>query len=132
YNNTLGWLTDIVAYWSPYPNPSQPGSDVIELNTSWGSTAGVRAAGSGVTTARIAYYIGYSGVTLVNDTGPLRVSVSNVDSVVIRTSRGGFGTWVGNTIYDVYQTDTYWAAAYNATQGYLGDIVSNWASTDPR
>src|SRR2546428_12867507 len=72
-----------------------------------------------------------NGTQLKNATGPLRVFVDNVDSVVIRTDQGGTGTWVGDTRYDIGDTDTFYAAAYNATRGFLGDIIANWSSRAP-
>jgi len=129
YNTTSGWVRDVLASWYPYPNPTGQGSGVIELNASYGTTVGVRAIGYGVSFARATFYTpGTNRTYLTNDTGPLRVSVANVDSVVVRTDRGGLGTWVGPTTYEVGDRDTFWAAAYNATTGYLGDITSSWSS----
>ena len=57
--------------------------------------------------------------------------MDNVDSVVIRTDYDGGGSWVGPTAYRLYASDDFHAAAYNATQGYLGDIAANWTSSAP-
>ncbi len=130
YNDTLGWLADVDASWYPYPTPPGQAGTVIALNASYGSSVSVSTAGYGVAFVRASF--SHSGRTnlSVNYTGPLRVSVANVDSVVVRTDRGGLGTWVGPTWYEVGDYDVFYAAAYNDTTGYLGDITSNWSSSN--
>ncbi|OGS51232.1 MAG: hypothetical protein A3K65_01325 [Euryarchaeota archaeon RBG_16_68_12] len=130
YNDTIGWLADVEAYWNPSSDPGGQGGTVVTLNTSFGSSVSVSTVGYGVAFVRAAFY--HSGRTnvSVNYTGPLHVSVANVDSVVVRTDRGGLGTWVGPTWYEVGDYDVFYAAAYNDTTGYLGDITSNWTSSN--
>src|SRR2546422_3475925 len=128
YNTTSGYVADVPSYW--YARSYPTGTDsVIWTNTSYGPSVRVHAAGYGTTTLR-AYYYGGNRTYPQNETGPLHVSVDNVDSVVIRSDRGGTGTWVGPTTYEVGDRDVFYAAAYNATQAFLGDIFSNWTSSN--
>ena len=132
YNATFGWIADVSVYWTTGTDPTggSSGGRVIRGDTSYGTTVRVDTNGYGVASLNATFYEG-GGERYSNTTGPLRVSVDNVDSVVIRSDRGGFGRWVGDTRYDVGDTDPFYAAAYNATQGFLGDIVANWTSRDP-
>ncbi len=130
YNDSSGWIADVNATWSSTPDPSHTGGSVVMLNATKGTSVSVFAVGYGVAYVGAAFQHPGGGTTVYNATGHLRVSVANVDSVVIRTDRGGFGAWVGDTTYEPQNTDHFYAAAYNATTGYLGDIAVNWSSTN--
>ena len=129
YNTTTGFVADIPAYWF-FNSPTNRSGGVFWLNTSYGPTVRVHAAGYGVDALRVYAYGGTNQTPVQNVTGPLSVSVDNVDSVIVRSDRGGTGTWVGPTTYEVGDYDTFYAAAYNDTQGFLGDIFSNWTSSN--
>ncbi|TLZ58611.1 MAG: hypothetical protein E6K17_00295, partial [Methanobacteriota archaeon] len=130
YNNTAGFLSDVSVYWYSNANPTGRGGGVVWLNRTYGPSVQVHAAGYGTAQVYAYYYGGVNQTYRVNETGPLRVSVDNVDSVIIRTDRGGTGTWVGPTTYGVGDYDIFYAAAYNTTLGFLGDIFSNWTSSN--
>src|SRR2546428_650864 len=132
YNATFGWIADVSVYWTTGTDSTggSSGGRVIRGDTSYGTTVRVDTNGYGVASLNATFYEG-GGERYSNTTGPLPVSVDNVDNGVIRSDRGGFGRWVGDTRYDVGDTDPFYAAAYNATQGFLGDIVANWTSRDP-
>jgi len=129
YNTTTGFVADIPAYWFFNAGTNRTGGGVLWLNTSYGPTVRAHAAGYGVDVLRV-YAYGTNQTPVQNLTGPLSVSVDNVDSVIVRSDRGGMGTWVGPTTYEVGDYDTFYAAAYNDTQGFLGDIFSNWTSSN--
>ena len=128
YNGSSGWVKDVSVYWLFPSSDLAKGNRVVRTNVSWGPSVTVDTNGYGVATLRAFYHS--SPVNLTNDTGPLRVSVDNVDSVVIRSDRGGTGTWVGPTTYESGDHDKFYAAAYDFTGTFLGDIVSNWTSTN--
>ncbi|HTD80794.1 MAG TPA: hypothetical protein VK723_01460, partial [Thermoplasmata archaeon] len=130
YNTTTGFVGDVPGYWYFNVGTNRTGGGVLWLNTSYGPTVRVHAAGYGVDVLRVYTYGGTNQTSVQNVTGPLSVSVDNVDSVIVRSDRGGTGTWVGPTTYEVGDYDTFYAAAYNATQGFLGDIFSNWTSSN--
>ncbi|UCG68596.1 MAG: right-handed parallel beta-helix repeat-containing protein, partial [Thermoplasmata archaeon] len=73
------------------------------------------------------------GMGLQNTT---RVTVSSippyaVDYIIIRDTSGGWGNWVGDETYLLGETYTFYAAGYNSSQGYIGDVSVNWSSSDP-
>ena len=129
YNNTSGFLGTVPVHWFSNGYPTGRGGGVIWTNTSYGPSVEVHAAGYG-TAQLLAYYYGANQTYRSNMTGPLRVSVDNVDSVIVRAERGGTGTWVGPTTYSPGDYDLFYAAAYNTTLGFLGDIFSNWTSSN--
>src|SRR2546425_2620984 len=129
YNNTSGFLGTVPVHWFSNGYPTGRGGGVIWTNTSYGPSVEVHAAGYG-TAQLLASYYGANQTYHSNMTGPLRVSVDNVDSVIVRAERGGTGTWVGPTTYSPGDYDIFYAAAYNTTLGFLGDIFSNWTSSN--
>ena len=133
YNNTTGYVQDVPAYWWTNYDPVGGFSGrVIRTNVTYGPSVKVFTNGYGV--ARLNVYVNPNPgnrTYLANQTGPLRVSVDNVDAVVVRSDRGGMGTWVGPTLYSLGDRDVFYAAAYNDTSGFLGDIVSNWTASNP-
>ena len=130
YNTTSGFVEDVSAYWYSYGNPTGRGGGVVWLNRTYGPSVQVHAAGFGTAEVYAYYYPGVNQTYRSNATGPLRVSVDNVDSVIVRTERGGMGTWVGATTYGVGDDDFFYPAAYNTSLGFLGDIFSNWTSSN--
>jgi len=125
YNATSGFVGDVPVYWLQNLT-----TGILWANTSYGPSVRVHAAGFGTTWLEVLDYLGGNRTYLANITGRIHVSVDNVDSVVVRSDRGGMGTWVGPTTYEVGDYDKFYAAAYNDTTGFLGDIFSNWASSN--
>ncbi|MFQ6060082.1 MAG: nitrous oxide reductase family maturation protein NosD [Thermoplasmata archaeon] len=67
-------------------------------------------------------------------TGELRVLPKNIDYIVIVDSPNigepDPGEWVGDRRYNVGDTDTFYAMAYNNTTGPLGLVPVNWTTTN--
>jgi parallel beta-helix repeat protein len=119
YNNTYGYLGDLYVSWN-------------STNTSVGTVA---PSGSstylqpvGLGTCVVEAYHG-SGVS--DTTGTLSVITYNVDEVIIRDSPNGGGFEVSEMTYLIGATDTFYAAGYNDTIGYFGDVMVNWTSDKP-
>ncbi|UCG68597.1 MAG: PKD domain-containing protein [Thermoplasmata archaeon] len=53
-----------------------------------------------------------------------------VDFIIIRDSPGDGGNIVLNMTYSVYQVDLYYAAAYNVSSGYIGNVEAEWVCND--
>src|SRR5207249_450540 len=70
-----------------------------------------------------------AGTALSNTTGKL--TVIGIDSIRVVDAPGGTGSWVSSRDYLFADTDTFWAAAYAATTGCLGDLTSSWSSLNP-
>jgi DNA-binding MarR family transcriptional regulator len=60
-----------------------------------------------------------------NTTGTLTVG-PGINYIIIRDAPGNGGSVVGSRAFDVSETDTFYAAGYNTTQGYQSDINVNW------
>ena len=132
YNKSSGWVADIPGSWHFYQSGVAMGNNVIRTNTSYSSSVKVFTNGYGVAYLSVDVNGGGQNQTVSNTTGPLRVDVSNVNSTIIRFEQGGMGTWVGPTTYELNDHDTFYAAAYDLNGYFLGDIISNWTSTDSR
>ncbi|MCK5548425.1 MAG: hypothetical protein KAI64_05380, partial [Thermoplasmata archaeon] len=50
--------------------------------------------------------------------------------IIIRDAPNDGGSWVNDTTYYVGDQDTFYAAGYNNTTGYYGDVEASWYSTD--
>ncbi len=118
YNNTRGYLRDVPVDWSTSNNSLCP----VGLRRS--SDAIVRTHGEG--TCRIT---GSHSPGVFNATGTITV-ISDIDYLIIRDSANGEGSPVGNVTYLLEQQDRYWAAGYNNTSGYKGDLRVFWTSTN--
>ncbi len=64
-----------------------------------------------------------------NTTGRLDVVAENVDYIVIVDSPTS-GKWVGDRTYNLADTDTFYALAYNNTLGPLGLLPVDWTTTN--
>jgi parallel beta-helix repeat protein len=116
YNDTLGYITDVSVAWSS--------SDTnVGTVTTPGSYTNFYAAGGGTCVVSADY-----GGGITNDTGVLQVT--EIDFIQIRDGPSGSGLIVGDRTYYVFQNDTFWAAAYNVTYGFLGDVNANWSSSN--
>lgn len=122
YNNTFGYLGELFAHWY---------SELIWVGIvypEFGTSVTFEAVGGG-TTWVFAYCVDPGGTGCLNTTGTLTV-ISPLDSIIIRNATGGGGEWVGDRTYNVGEADTFYAAGYNDTTGYIGDISVRWSSTD--
>jgi predicted transcriptional regulator len=53
-----------------------------------------------------------------------------IDYIRIDDAPGGFGNAVVNKTYSVWETDTFYAIAYNDSNGYIMDIPASWTSNN--
>ncbi len=116
YNDTLGYITDVSVTWSS--NDTNVGTV-----TTPGTYTNFYAAGGGTCVVTADY-----GGGITNDTGILEVR--EIDYIQIRDAPSGGGSIVGDKTYYVFQNDTFWAAAYNNTHGFLKDVNANWSSSN--
>ncbi len=65
-----------------------------------------------------------------NSTGILTVLDPEVDYIQIRNAAGGAGNIVTTGSYSEGETDTFYAAGYNFTADYIGDVSVTWMSDD--
>ncbi len=59
------------------------------------------------------------------------VEAQTVDYIQIRDAPGGLGNIVTTGTYSVWETDEFYAAGYNLTEGYIGDVSVEWLSDHP-
>jgi PKD repeat protein len=62
----------------------------------------------------------------LSDTFEVNILTAVVDYIQIRSEPFGAGEIVTDIIFDVGQSTTLWAAAYNHTYGFLGDREADW------
>jgi parallel beta-helix repeat protein len=122
YNHTQGYLGLENCYWSSKNwtvgdvDPWQ-GKSTLFTTKSFGTT---------IVTAGL-YDLGQNNS--MNTTGVLDVVADNVDFIVIVDSPIT-AKWVGDTTYNIGDDDTFYAMAYNNSQGLLGLIPVNWTTTN--
>ncbi|UCE73056.1 MAG: PKD domain-containing protein [Methanomassiliicoccales archaeon] len=77
---------------------------------------------------------GETTLTLVDGTRQVIITITvlwpNVDTIYIRDLPNGQGNMISYPLYDVGDEKIYFAASYNETAGYLGDLSASWSSTD--
>ncbi len=121
YNITVGYLgdVDVTSTWDSTDfsivdvTLSGISSTITCDNTNWGTVTITLTDGS------------ISNFTMVT------VLIPTVDYIQIRDAAGGLGNVVNTMTYSVLDTDEFYAAAYNITAGYLGDVVVDWSSDAP-
>jgi predicted transcriptional regulator len=124
YNSTAGYIGEVntSSTWtssnSSIVSASSPGSSsTITCNdTNWGTV-----------TITLDYGGGPQNTTQVTVLAP----GMGVDFILIRDAAGGLGNEVTTGTYQVYETDVFYAAAYNFTVGYIGDVEVDWESDTP-
>lgn len=90
------------------------------------------AVGVGVTRVSATIDVG-GNATIYNYTGILTVNPSQVDYIVAvhhGDDPTGRVQWIGDTTYNVGETDYFYAMAYNNTLGELGFVDANWTTTN--
>jgi outer membrane protein assembly factor BamB len=118
YNDTAGWITDVDAQWES-DNP----------------TFGNVTSGPSNQTTFDAHNNGTCQITatynlLSNSTGIITIINYTIDYIVIRDEPGGQGAWVGDRDFTISATAFFYAAAYNLSAGYLGDVGCEWISSN--
>ncbi|UCG69363.1 MAG: hypothetical protein JSV09_16560, partial [Thermoplasmata archaeon] len=69
---------------------------------------------------------GNSGASTTSGFTVLPPSAPSVDFIQIRTEANGGGEVISIITYEIDEIDTYYAAGYNFTVGYLSDVESDW------
>jgi len=126
YNSSTGYVREVESEWYSY-DPWVGEIHPIDETSTW---ANFTAVGGGWTWVMAHCAEPGPGNQSCSDmTGDLEV-ISPVNDIIIRTEPGNAGEWVGNRTYHVGDTDTYYAAGYNDTTGYIGDVPVFWSSSD--
>jgi predicted transcriptional regulator/PKD repeat protein len=118
YNNTLGYLGVISANWTV------EGVDASLLNTTPSTHNGIKIGNMGGSIWFNATINGISDGIIYTVTSP------NVDFIQIRNSPNGKGEIIEGKTYSEGDLDTFWAAGYNHTSGYIGDVSALWESNN--
>ncbi len=116
YNNTYGFVKDLDVNWTS-------DDEAVGNVTSSGIYTMFTAVGHGtcIVTAD------YGGIS--NTTGVL--TVAQVDYIVIQDGPYNDGFEIGERFYFTWGSgEHYWAAGYNNTHGYVGDVNATWSSND--
>jgi len=70
-----------------------------------------------------------------NNKAPKRIFVDpnppQVDYIIIRDAPDGGGSWIGDTMYRLGNTATFYAAGYNDSLGWIEDVDASWSSDYP-
>ncbi len=120
YNITADYIGDI-------PSTSAWGSSntnvvtVITFGSSTTATCSDTTSGSATITMNAE---GTFNQTVITVTPP------TMDFILIRDASNGGGNRVASLTYDVGEVDTFYAAGYNSTSGFLTNVDSVWDCTD--
>jgi PKD repeat protein len=120
YNITADFIGDVAASssWSS-------GNANLITVSSPGSTTTITCSNTKSGIAVISLFApGHTTSTTVTILPP------TIDIVKIRDSPNGEGNAVSSPTYDVGEEDTFTAAGYNLTAGFLEDVIVTWGSTD--
>ncbi|MEE9151980.1 MAG: PKD domain-containing protein, partial [Thermoplasmata archaeon] len=121
YNSTAGYVGEVpsTSNWNS-SNPSivtvtslGNSATISCSNTNWGFTIIILDDGSG--------HQNTTQVTVIEPT---------VDYIHIRDESNGFGNIVGGRTFVVWEEEEFYAASYNNTANYLGEVDAQWLSTD--
>jgi DNA-binding transcriptional ArsR family regulator len=126
----------VMAYASVY-NLSSGFIDLVEVNWSESGGLGLMDNLTGTSTLFTAGLIeGFTTVlgentTLgLNDTFDIIINPPSADYIQIRDSSGGSGNIIKTRTYVVWELDLFYAAGYNHTAGYIGEVKALWTSND--
>jgi thiol-disulfide isomerase/thioredoxin len=121
YNDTVGYFSDVTAEWS---------CDFALIGDVFPATGTTTTFIAQEVTAESTCTISASYGLLSDSTDLLTVLEATIDEIKIMDAPGGGGNEVTTGTYAVLETDEFYAAAYNATTGYLGDVSALWSSDD--
>jgi outer membrane protein assembly factor BamB len=122
YNNTAGYIGDVPAS-STWDSTNSAIAAVISpasmtfltcSDTNWGTVTITLDDGNGN-----------------QNTTQVTVLEPEVDYIIISSAPGGIGTWIGDTTYVFGENDTFYAAGFNDTAGWIADVPANWTSDTP-
>lgn len=120
YNDVAGYLAD-----TPYDATWMSSDPSIVSVTNPGNITTITCDDINFGTADIT-------LGIQNNTNTTTVNVLEwaIDYIRIDDAPGGAGNPIGDRTYGVWDTDTFYAVAYNFSQGYLMDILASWSSDD--
>jgi outer membrane protein assembly factor BamB len=118
YNNTAGWVADVDALW-------ESDSPTIGNVTSGPSNQTTFDALNNGTCEITATYNSF-----INTTGIITIINYTIDYIVIRDEPSGQGQWIGDKDFIIGATAFFYAAAYNISAGYIGDVGCEWISSN--
>jgi parallel beta-helix repeat protein len=116
YNHTGGYIGGVDVTWTS----SDPSVGTVTA-TGYYTTFTAVGAGDCIVTADYG-----GGVT--NETGTL--TVATINEIIIRDAKANGGNPVMDESYYIGKNVTFWAAGYNDTYGYLGDVDVLWTCND--
>ncbi len=119
YNSMDDYLYDVNVIW----DSSDP--FVAEV-TSPGESTHIQPMMPGGCDLIMDYNAGVIVITI-----PIMVFDFQIDYIIIRDSPDGWGEPVGDRLYDLGGIDTFFAAGYNYSAGYLRDLEVSWSIDDP-
>lgn len=120
YNDTTGYLYDVPSYSSWSCN----NTNLIRVATQGTNTQGlVSETESGIAEVTLDAYGLFNSTTI-------SVIPPTIDELYIRDASDGGGEVVNIRQYEVGENETYYAASYNDTAGYLGDVNTSWNCSD--
>jgi hypothetical protein len=118
YNDTAGWVVDVDAQWeSDNPiigNVTSGPSNQTTFDALNNGTCQITATNN----------------SFINTTGIITIINYTIDYIIIRDEPGGQGQWIGDREFIIGATGFFYAAAYNISAGYLGDVGADWLSSN--
>ncbi|UCE37652.1 MAG: fibronectin type III domain-containing protein [Thermoplasmata archaeon] len=118
YNDSVGFIDSVAATWSTFGGTSTVfiGAPTVLNGINVGKIPGIvwLLANFEEKTFGVQY----------------TVSQPTVDKIIIRSEPDDSGKPVGDRTYIVYQQESFYAAAYNNTAGYISDVDATWESSD--
>ncbi|UCF08877.1 MAG: Ig-like domain-containing protein, partial [Thermoplasmata archaeon] len=123
FNTSSGYVMDIDVIWSSSDDTNAtvsagPGnSTTFTANNTHGGLVIITATNTSLPVSS-------------NFTGTLTIMEPTVDYIQIRDAPDNGGSLVGARSYSAGETDRFYAAGFNNTGGYLGDVSVDWESTN--
>jgi hypothetical protein len=118
YNNSIGYMGVGNATWIV------EGGSASRLSSTYGIFNGVDV---GITPGDVWFNVSFGGFTY---SVLFTVTPPSADSIIIRDGPNNSGDPVGNRVYMVNQQEVFYAASYNDTIGYVGEVYVSWVCDD--
>jgi len=126
YNKTVSYLYDVEVVWTIAP----PGVATVDSPGHMTNLTALQVAMDSTCIVTATYG------SIINQTGLLTVLAPRVDDIIIMDAPDNTGNPIffdypnpfSYTFYSVGETDTFWAAGYNFTVDYIGDIDVDWTA----
>jgi hypothetical protein len=117
FNDSTGYIGDISVFWSvtnissnAFSDPAQGVNSVFDSGTSGGQATWTADDG-----------VGHSDTVIFNINPP------DVDAITIVDSPDTGGSQIQDQTVDVRFTIQGWAAGFNSSIGYMGDVIVSWS-----